>query len=658
MPETVASSIRDATRVATILVVDDTEANRYVVVRHLKGAGFRTIEAANGTDGLRLAIEERPNLVILDVRMPDFSGFELARRLRADERTAAIPILHISASFTDVESRAQGLDNGADGYLTHPVEPSIMLATVRSLLGAREAERQAIATARAWRATFDAIAEGVCVTDRDGAIVRCNEAFTDIVGLPYDRLIGQRVDAVMPGVRVLGEPPYVGFPEDAELGELFQFRSRWLRASAVPLADAAGLSQGAVSVFADVTRQRTADERLRQAQQLEVTGRLAGGVAHEINNMMTIILGYSNFVLQRMVAGDPSRADLEQVHRAATRAAEIARQLLTFSRRQPFRPAVVELGTLVRQTERTLRQLMGADREVRIQTARQPVWVKVDPGHLEQVLVNLTLNARDAMPDGGVLRLTLDRLEVGAPDADGFGAVEIGSGSYARLRVSDTGRGMDADTLAHVFEPFFTTKDVGSGTGLGLATVYGIVRQADGYITAESQPGRGSMFTILLPAVAASERATPLGEPQDHDPRFGRETVLVVEDEPAVLALARRTLEHFGYSVIDATNGIEALERLDETGADVRLILTDVVMPRMGGGAFAAAAREKFPGLPVLFMSGYTNDEIEHRQLLPSGEHFIAKPFDPETLATKVRDLLGPTAENGGGALENTVVSG
>jgi PAS domain S-box-containing protein len=643
MPENVSASIRRASRGATIVVVDDTEANRYAVARHLTGAGYRVVEAANGTDGLRLVREERPALVILDVRLPDFSGFELARRLRADEQTATIPILHISASFTDPESRAQGLENGADGYLTHPVEPAVMLATVRSLLGAREAERQATATARAWRATFDAIAEGVCVVDQLGMVVRCNRAFTEITGRTCDGPVRETLPRLVPNARLRGAAPFVEFVDDGgEPSDLFQLRGRWVRASAEPLADLAGVTQGAVCVFADVTRQRAADERLRQAQQLEVTGRLAGGVAHEINNMMTIILGYSGFVLQRIPAHDPSHADLEQVHRAATRAAEIARQLLTFSRRQPFRPAVLDLAALIEGTARTLHQLIGADRELRLLGGGQPAWIEADAGYLEQVLVNLALNARDAMPDGGVLTVQLDRIELDAHatvSADGGEAIP---GPYIRLRVADTGCGMDAETLAHAFEPFFTTKEVGSGTGLGLATVYGIVRQANGFITASSEPGRGSVFTILLPVATPPEDLATAGPPRNGGRSFGRETVLVVEDEPAVLELARRSLEGVGYHVLDAANGRDGLERLRTADPPVRLIVSDVVMPGMSGPAFAAAARARSPGVRVLFMSGYTNDEIEHRQLLPSGEHFIAKPFTPAALAERVRELLEP----------------
>ena len=648
MPEMVTASIRDAGQASTIVVVDDTEANRYAVARHLSVAGYRVVEAANGADGLKRVREEHPALVILDVRLPDFSGFELARRLRADTATSAVPILHISASFTDPESRAQGLENGADGYLTHPVEPAVLLATVRSLLSAREAERQATTTAQAWRATFDAIAEGVCVIDRDGRLTRCNRAFTEITGHRCDTASRATLDQIVPGARLRPTAPYVEFANDeGEPGELFQLGGRWIRGSAEPLTGAPGTAEGAVCVFADVTRQRAADERLRQAQQLEMTGRLAGGVAHEINNMMTIILGYSGFVLQRLPSEDPSHADLEQVHRAATRAAEIARQLLTFSRRQPFRPAVLDLGSLIDASSRTLRQLIGAHSELRVVRRGGPAWVTADAGYLEQVLVNLALNARDAMPDGGVLTLQTDRVDLGLHASVAGDGTEAAPGTYVRLRVADTGCGMDAETLAHVFEPFFTTKEVGSGTGLGLATVYGIVRHANGFISAASEPGKGSVFTILLPATDAASEAAGSAEPRPGERRSGRDTVLVVEDEPAVLELARRALEAVGYHVLDAPNGREALERLRDANAQVRLIVTDVVMPELGGAAFAAEARARHPGIQVLFMSGYTNDEIEHRQMLPSGEHFIAKPFAPATLADRVRELLEPLPQLG-----------
>ena len=502
MPDLVLNAIHPSPGRATILVVDDTEANRYAIVRHLQNADYTVLESATGIDGLTRAFTHLPDLVILDVRLPDISGFEIARRLRSDEQTAAIPLLHISASFTDTQTQVQGLDNGADGYLTHPVEPAVLLATVRSLLRAREAERRAHATARAWRATFDTIGEGVCVTDRQGLIVRCNQAFADMIGQPYATLLQRPLSAVLPEARLLAEAPFIAFEsENLDGGEPLQIQGRWLRASAVALSDDHGIPTGAVCVLTDVTRQRQADERVRQVQQLEATGRLAGGVAHEINNMMTIILGYSTFVLERVDQGDRAHADLEEIHRAASRAAEVARQLLTFSRRQPVRPTALDLSAVLRDLQRTMSQLLGADRALRLDLPSSGIWARVDRGQFEQVLVNLTLNARDAMSTGGVLTMRVKAVHLDAEFAAARPGVAVRIGPYVRIDVEDTGHGMDEATRNRAFEPFFTTKEIGAGTGLGLATVYGIVKQANGYVWIDSAPGRGTIFSIYLPRI-------------------------------------------------------------------------------------------------------------------------------------------------------------
>src|SRR5690606_5516275 len=333
--------------------------NRYAVGRHLRASGFEVREAATGLEGLDLARTQLPDLVVLDIRLPDISGLEVTRRLRSDPRTADIPILHISASFTDSESRARGLDNGADGYLTHPVDPLVMLATVRGLLRARAAEREALAMARDWRATFDAIGEGVCITDADGHIVRCNQAFRDLLGPSEDADGGVRIMDLIPGVSVSAENRSLRTSGGSAVagGEV---ENRWLRVSSVPVPGESGEEPGMVCVVADITRERRSDERLRLSMQLESTGRLAGGVAHEINNMMTVILANAEFALGGLARENPVRADIEGIHQAATRSADVARQLLTFSRRQIVRPMPVDLHALLRKSEGMIRRLLGA----------------------------------------------------------------------------------------------------------------------------------------------------------------------------------------------------------------------------------------------------------------------------------------------------------
>jgi signal transduction histidine kinase len=486
---------------AVILVVDDTEANRYAIVRHLTAGGFRVEEAASGTAGLQSASSVLPDLIVLDIRLPDMSGLEVTRRIRANERTADIPILHISASFTDAASRARGLDNGADGYLTHPVDPPVMLATVRALLCARDAEREALRRARQWHATFDAIGEGVCITDAGGRIRRCNRAFHELTGLREGGPDGAPpLSELVPGIESIPEPPFIrmaggGRDSRVEVG------GRWLHVSMVPVAGDAGEADGAVCVLTDLTRERQVDERVRQALQLESTGRLAGGVAHEVNNMMTAILAHTEFALRALVNVDLVRMELEGIHKAATRSAKVARQLLTFSRRQVIQPRVVDVHVLLRDMYDMMHRHLGADRELRFELGAEVPWVVVDPLGLEQILTNLVLNARDAMPHGGTLDVRTANVQLDATMVGRYPEIDVRQGPYVEIAVSDTGYGMGPETLGRIFEPFFTTKEVGKGTGLGLAMVYGMVKQSDGYIWVASEPGQGATFTVQLPQV-------------------------------------------------------------------------------------------------------------------------------------------------------------
>ena len=620
-----------------LLVIDDTEANRYAVARHLKSQGFEVREASSGAEGLLCARNELPDLIVLDIRLPDMSGFDVTRAIRNDEHTADIPILHISASFTDPESKARGLDNGADGYLTHPVDPPVMLATVRALLRARTAERVAMATARDWRATFDAIGEGVCVTNAHGIVQRSNRAFRRLVGVADEGGGSMRLARLVPGVEVTAEAPFVRLPGNSDAARI-ELGGRWLRVSAVPVMTPEGAFDGAICVLTDVTRERRADERVRQALQLESTGRLAGGVAHEINNMMTAILAHADFALRALGPDDAARADIKGIHQAATRSAQVARQLLTFSRRQVLHPEVVDAHALIRATEPTIHRLLGADRPLRVELAAQRPWVAVDTLGLEQILINLALNARDAMPRGGELEIRTSDVQVDDAMVQQYPEITIRQGTYLQIEVRDSGEGMSPETLARVFEPFFTTKDVGEGTGLGLATVFGMVKQSNGYIWAASEPGRGSTFTVQLPEVAPREAPPPAPLTGEHPVASGR--VLVVEDERIVLTLISRTLTEAGYEVVHAADGREALDTLERMGGRVAAVVSDVVMPQMGGRELATRIRERWPATPILFMSGYTSDEVVGRGLVGSQEVFLQKPFSPGALAKAVRELV------------------
>jgi two-component system cell cycle sensor histidine kinase/response regulator CckA len=391
-------------------------------------------------------------------------------------------------------------------------------------------------------------------------------------------------------------------------------------------------------VCLDVTERRLVEERLRQAQRMESVGQLAGGIAHEANNMMSVVLGCADYVLQRSDLPDQVRQDVDQIWRAAQRTAGITQQLLAFSRRQVLQPQLLDLNTTIRHLEPILARALGESRGLRMHLAPNLGQVRADPGQLEQVLINLTLNARDAMQDGG--RLTIETMNVVLDQAYvASKPVEtLEPGEYAALVVTDTGHGMDRLTLGRIFEPFFTTKEVGQGTGLGLSTVYGIVKQSGGFIWVYSEPGLGTTFKLYFPLVSQSlEHRVP-----ETPAAGGRsdEIVLVVEDEEMVRSIMARTLRDCGYNVLEAGNGREALDLIDAQKGRVNLVVADVVMPDMGGRAMAAELARHWPEVPVLFTSGYTGLDVVSRGLLEEGREFIQKPLAPEALARKVRELM------------------
>jgi PAS domain S-box-containing protein len=415
-------------------------------------------------------------------------------------------------------------------------------------------------------------------------------------------------------------------------------RVRWIADQGEVRRDEQGRPVSVTGVCTDVTERRMAEERLRQAHRMESVGRLAGGVAHETNNQMSVVLGSADFILQRPDVPEAVRADVEFIRKAAERTAAVTAQLLAFSRRQLLKPELLDLNAVVTGWEPVLRRIMGEDCVVKLHLCTEPALVRADPGQLEQVLLNLALNARDAMPRGGRITVETFQAELTEAYTRSKPATAIRPGDYAVLAVSDTGHGMGNETLSHIFEPFFTTKGVGQGTGLGLSTVYGIVKQSEGYVWVYSEPGQGTTFKIYLPlktgAVAATRRdSAPLRS------RIG-ESILVVEDEAAVRSMMRRALEGAGYGVLEASGPDEALEVLAQANGKISLVLTDVVMAGASGRELAERITELIPGIPVLFTSGYTDGEIVRRGLLGPGAAFIQKPFTPGALVRAVRERL------------------
>jgi nitrogen-specific signal transduction histidine kinase/CheY-like chemotaxis protein len=392
------------------------------------------------------------------------------------------------------------------------------------------------------------------------------------------------------------------------------------------------------TIVEDITEQRQLEIQLRQAQKMDAIGRLAGGVAHDFNNLLTAILGCADLMLESLPEDAPEREEAHEIHDAAIRAAELTRQLLAFSRQQVLAPKVIHLNDVVAGVHRMLERLIGEDVELRTILAPDLGSVRADPGQIEQVVVNLAVNARDAMPKGGKLTIETANTVLDEAYAREHG-VPAAAGPCVMLAVTDTGTGMDAETQARIFEPFFTTKPAGKGTGLGLATVYGIVKQSDGLIWVYSELGKGTSFKIYLPqatGAAESVRAAKAGV----EPLRGTETVLLVEDQVEVRKLARKILEARGYTVLAAGSGPEALVLADQHSGPIDLLITDVVMPGMGGRDVSLTLGPKRPAMKILYLSGYTDQTVIHHGVLEPGVAFLQKPFTPDVLARKVRELL------------------
>ncbi len=413
-----------------------------------------------------------------------------------------------------------------------------------------------------------------------------------------------------------------------------------------PLSNGPG--SPAYVVVRNIAAQRQLEDQMRQAQKLEAVGKLAGGIAHDFNNMLTVINGHSALLLEDGVLDECQRQSVDQIAQAGQRAATLTSQLLAFSRRQVLQPKIVDVNVIVKGMAQMLRTLAGDSIELLVQPREDVGRVKVDPGQLEQVLLNLAVNARDAMPDGGQITIGTDNVVLTQAYIEGA-RLEAKPGPHVAVTVGDTGSGIDPAVLPHIFEPFYTTKPKGKGTGLGLSTVYGVVKQSGGAIEVKSERGRGTQFSIYLPRVEGAVTMDTKDLPPLARLR-GTEGILVVEDEPAVLALVRDTLRGLGYRVLEARDGIEALLLVSHYNEPIDLLLTDIVMPQMGGRELAAHLVGRWPDLRVMFMSGYTDDEILRRGVGTNGLEFLQKPFTPNVLANRIRKMLDLPASQLDGA--------
>jgi PAS domain S-box-containing protein len=628
-----------------VLMVEDSEDDARLMLRELRGVGYDlTHERVDTAATLEAALDRHPwDLVIGDYSMPHFSGTAALGIIRG--RGLDIPYICVSGTITE-ELAVAAMKAGANDYVTKGQIKRLLPAIERELRDA-----QARAALRATEASYQTLVEhapiGIYRSTPEGKFLSVNTAVVRMLGydsaaevLALDMARDVYADAAE-RERLVARDSYSDRQYD-------NVEASWKRRDGRPLTvqlsvravrNGAGRVEYYETFVRDVTDQRRLQQQVLQSQKMEAVGRLAGGIAHDFNNLLTVITSYSDLLLEDLAPGDAKRDDLEQVRKAADGASALTRQLLAFSRQQVLEPRVVSLNAVVEALQKILRRVIGEDIELAIALAPDLGAVRADVGQLEQVLMNLAVNARDAMPTGGRLTVETANVEHDPDYARDHDAAAVRR--FAMLAVSDTGCGMDEATKARIFEPFFTTKAPGKGTGLGLATVYGIVQQAGGFIWVYSEPGHGTSFKIYLPEVDATAERAPAAA--GGRVPGGTETVLLVEDAAAVRAVAKQVLERQGYTVLEAADGAAALRLAQDHRGPIHLLLTDVVMPQVSGRELAERLAHLRPDTKVLYASGYTDDSVVRHGILESGTAYLQKPFTPESLARKVREVLDPT---------------
>jgi PAS domain S-box-containing protein len=633
------------------LIVEDSEVDAELLVHELTKAGYDlSHERVDSADAMRTALERgRWDLVLSDYSMPAFSGLAALQVLHSTGLD--LPFIIVSGTVGE-ETAVSALKAGAHDFIRKGRLARLPAAIDRelcALVRRRERVRAEESLRRSeaqYRSLVDHAVFGMYWATLEGTLVTVNPALVQMLGYPSrERLL----DATIAHIYAEPEVAIDLRRRCREAGCVVGEETMWRRHDgglirvrlSGRLIDEPGRSlfEGIVE---DITEQHRLHEQLRQSQKMEAVGQLAGGVAHDFNNMLTVILGYTELLTEQIGLDKPLGKDLREIQGAAHRAAALTRKLLAFSRKQVLTVTTVDLTKVVRSLEPMLRRLLEEPITIRTSLADDLVPVMADSSQLEHLLINLAVNARDAMSSGGTLTIRTENADVDAALAAGHAGAAVGR--YAIVSVTDTGVGMTSEIQAKIFEPFFTTKEPGRGTGLGLAAVYGTVKQLGGFVTLDSEVGRGSTFTIHLPKTelrSPAVQAAPAGVSS-----VGRETILLVEDEASVRAFTKSALKRFGYHVIEADSGETALSIVERSSDAIALLLTDVVLAGMHGRELADRALRRRPGLRILFMSGYASALRNEDGFLVPGAELLEKPFTAQALLAKTRRLLGASPES------------
>lgn len=552
-------------------------------------------------------------------------------------------------SFKSLKQSEEALRKAHDELELRVAERTAELANANEALQAEIIERSRAeealrAAAEEWRSTFDSTTDGISIHDSNGNILRANAALGRLLGVYPDDMIGKKCYHLFhEKENPIEDCPMAKSVQEKNTvnTEIFEpFLNRWLSITCSPLfRDKEAI--GVIHVARDITGRKKLEDQLRHAQKMEVIGQLAGGIAHDFNNILNAIMGFGSLIEMNMKEDDPNRIHLKEILNAGERAVHLTQGLLAFSRKQVIDPKPLNLNEIIKGVEKFLMRIIGEDIELKTSLSDCGLTVMVDGSQMQQVLMNLATNARDAMPNGGDLIIEAKQvgLDVEFIKRHGYGE----AGRYALLTVTDSGIGMDEKTRERIFEPFFTTKELGRGTGLGLAMVYGIIKQHDGFINVYSEPGKGTTFKIYLPLIKSEVEEKVSAMPAAY-PEGGTEIVLVAEDDRAVRKLTKDILERFGYKVIAAEDGEEAIKKFKENKKEIQLLLLDVIMPKKNGKEVYEEIRKINPGIKTIFLSGYTADLIHKKGILEEGLNFMLKPVSPKELLRKVREALDKKA--------------
>jgi two-component system, cell cycle sensor histidine kinase and response regulator CckA len=636
-----------------ILHLEDDPMDAELVHAQLKEANLacRITQVQDREEFEQMLRQNAPDIILADYQLPMFNG--MAALQLANEGSPDIPFIFVSGTMGE-DAAIEALTQGATDYiLKHNLSrlPSAVqraLKEARNRLKHREAEEALALSEAKMRSILNSVDECFIVIDRNHRITSVNKAFCSKVKLKESQVIGKLCHEVL----IHSQLPCSESQLDCPVEQTFKTGNRhsafhtirdesgnlsYLELNSYPITDASGDITSVIETINDVTEKRKLQEQLTQVQKMESIARLAGGVAHDFNNMLSVIMGRTELALIQTNPSQPLYADLKEIRSTAERSAALVRQLLAFARKQTVVPTVLNLNDTVEDILKMLRPLIGEAIDLAWRPAGALLLVKMDSSQIDQILVNLCVNASDAI--AGVGKITIETELISIDSETGTQNPEFLPGDYVVLSVSDDGSGMERDTMRKIFEPFFTTKEVGRGTGLGLAMVHGIVKQNNGIINVYSEPGQGTVFKIYLP------RHTPeSSQPEQSDaaapaPR-GHEVILLVEDEPSILDMTRLMLEGLGYQVLPASLPGEAISIAKTNNGKIRLLLSDVIMPEMNGCDLAQRLRSLYPKIRCLFMSGFSGDIISHRGILDEDIHFIQKPFSLHNLSVKIRQIL------------------